>query len=176
MNRSAAILLFLCLWAPFAGTWFGLHWQIASVKKEVKRNLIAGLDKNELVLLRFSQADAAIVLRWEHEKEFEFQGQMYDIVERQTIGDTVIFRCWWDHAETRLNVRLAQLVENALGDDPQKKESETRLQNFLRTLFPPESIPLFPLLSPENAPHFAICLPSFSSLPHAPPAPPPEIV
>lgn len=176
VNRIAAIFLFLCLWAPFAGTWLGLHWQIRTVRKEVKRNLIAGLDKNELVLLKFSKAETITALRWEHEREFEFQGQMYDIVERQTIGDTVFFRCWWDHAETRLNAQLAGLIKGALGNDPQKKECENRLQHFLRNLFPPDAVTCFTVFYPDSVSVIGIYLPFFSFLPHAPPTPPPEMV
>ena len=85
--------------------------------------MIAGLPEEELVLLAFSMQDAARQLRWEHGREFEYQGQMCDVVHTVQKGDTIYYRCWPDLAETNLNRRLALLVEQALHHHPQTQDT-----------------------------------------------------
>ncbi|PTB91022.1 hypothetical protein C9994_16285, partial [Marivirga lumbricoides] len=113
MKVFASISLFIILFAPGLITYSWLSHQKRAVKHEVKWKMIAGMDKNELVLLKFTSEEAK-VLKWEHAKEFEYQNEMYDVVEQQTIGDTTYYWCWWDHEETALNKQLSLLVVKAL--------------------------------------------------------------
>ena len=97
--------------------------------------MIAGLDPSELVLLKFSKKEAKTTLDWEHPTEFEFRGQMFDVVETAEKGDSVFYRCWPDGAETELNQKLAQTVGGAWEKHPQKRQSEQRLLDFLKAFF-----------------------------------------
>ncbi len=97
--------------------------------------MIAGLDKSELVLLKFSRAAAQTQLRWEHAKEFELEGQMYDVVETELKGDTLYYICWWDHEETKLNKQLKNLVAGVLGNDAERRETQKRLLHFYESLY-----------------------------------------
>ncbi len=125
----------MALFAPVFFTAAWLQYQKKAVKKEIKWKMIAGLDREELVLLKFSQRDADNFLRWEHPGEFEYLGEMYDVVERETLADSIIFWCWWDHEETRLNRQLKNLVDYAMGKDPLKKENGKRLYKFFSSLY-----------------------------------------
>jgi len=125
--------------APIAVTFTWLHFQKKQVRKEVKWKMIAGLDKEEFVLLKFSKAESLSQLKWEHSNEFEYNNQMYDIVERAVKGDTIYYWCWWDHEETRLNKKLNELVAFALGNNTESKDAQKRLVNFLKSLFHPET-------------------------------------
>jgi hypothetical protein len=122
MDRSRAIQsilaagLILGLFAdPFSGAFTWLHWQRAGVKKDVREHIVAGIGEDALVLLTFTKEESRTLLRWEHAREFEYDRQMYDIVETWTVGETVYFRCWWDREETRLNERLRELAIRAFG-------------------------------------------------------------
>ncbi len=105
------------------------------VRKEIKRKIIAGIDKNELVLLKFSEKDKQNLLKWEHSKEFEYLGEMYDVVETNTVGDTTFYWCWWDYEETKLNKQLSKLVHAAWGENPLNRENNKRLFAFFKLLF-----------------------------------------
>jgi hypothetical protein len=129
------IFLIMVLSAPFIVTFTCLKVQQKLVRKAVKRSLIAGLDKEELVLLSFTKAQTETELRWEHSKEFEYRGQMYDIVETCTEGDSIHYRCWWDHAETALCKKLDALATVAWGHHPKQKQHTTHLLSFLKTLY-----------------------------------------
>ncbi len=97
--------------------------------------MIAGLDQEELVLLKFSKEETQSELRWEHSKEFEYKGQMYDIVSKEIKEDSIFYRCWWDHEETLLNKKLTKLVAKALDLDENKRDAHLNLHIYLRLFF-----------------------------------------
>lgn len=135
MKQAIAITLLICFIAPLGGTYIWLHQQKRQIKKQVKRHLIAGLSKNQLVLLKFTKADEQKKLRWEHAKEFEYNHQMYDVVTKQTIGDTTYYRCWWDNEETQLNKKLHTLLAKALGTNKANKDRQKRIIQFIENAF-----------------------------------------
>lgn len=135
MKKYIGIFLLVCLLLPSAGTYIWLTFHKKNLKKEVKWKLIAGIDKEELVLLKFSKAEVDKKLSWEHAKEFEYNGQMYDIVETKITKDSVAYWCWWDYEETKLNKKLNKIFIGVLGEDNQTKEKQKRLNTFYLTLF-----------------------------------------
>lgn len=136
--------------------------------------MIAGINHDELVLLKFTSEEQQKELKWNHSKEFEFNGQMYDIVETTTKGDTTYYRCWWDHEETNLNKQLKELVSNAMGNNPMRKQNQNRLQQFYRLLYLPEPQYDSIFFSAEQQTHQSFVLFSFSKISHSPPSAPPE--
>lgn len=135
MKKIISIALILSIAAPFWITFSIIQLQKYSLKKEVKKQIINGLDKKDLVLLKFSKEETDEKLNWEHSKEFEYSGVMYDIVESKTEADSVYYWCWEDREETELNIKLNTLVEKAGGPDKYNNENLKRLSNFLTTLF-----------------------------------------
>lgn len=97
--------------------------------------MIAGMDEEELVLLKFSKEETKTKLRWEHSKEFEYEGEMYDIVSKEIKGDSIYYRCWWDHKETALNNKLQKLVANTFDDNEDKKRNQKELNHYLQSFF-----------------------------------------
>lgn len=96
---------------------------------------MADVEIEELVLLKFSKKDEQTKLKWEHAKEFEFEGNMYDIVRKTKIADSTYYYCWLDKKETILNIKLAALTLEALGKDPNNREKQDALSYFFKTLF-----------------------------------------
>lgn len=133
--RITGILFFFFLVAPLASSFIFLNVQRNRVRKEVKHRIIAGVDKEELVLLKFTPNDSIHKLNWKHSKEFEYNHQMYDIVEREKRGDTTYYYCWWDSQETKLNQQLNHLLAFAWGHDPIKQKNEANLTVFYKTLY-----------------------------------------
>lgn len=105
------------------------------MKHEVKWKMIEGINKEELVLLKFTTEEAQNALKWKHSREFEYQKEMYDIVETKVIGDTTYYWCWWDHEETQLNKQLSLLVAKALNSNPEKKEKEDWLSSYFKSFY-----------------------------------------
>jgi hypothetical protein len=105
------------------------------VRKEVKRKIIAGLDRDDLFLVALTQEESQIELRWEHSKEFEYKGQMYDIVETEWKDGVIYYWCWWDHEETSLNQKLNKLAAHAFDTSDRKQQQEKKLSYFYQSLY-----------------------------------------
>ena len=160
--------------APLTTTFFWLKHQKSTVRSEVKQNMIAGLDKQDLVLLKFTTQESKTKLHWEHFKEFEYNDQMYDIVETQIKGDTTYYWCWQDNEETKLNKQLDELLAYALGNNPQNKDSQKQLSDIFELFYhfePGENAHAFSQFSTKNS-HYGFSCIIFS---FSPPVPPPEI-
>lgn len=112
-----------------------LQYEKSVVRRDVKWKMIAGLDPEELVLLKFSQWETETKLRWKHSKEFEYNGQMYDIVSKEIKGDSIFYRCWWDHEETLLNKKLKILASKAFDQDDNKRAAHLNLHFYLWSFF-----------------------------------------
>jgi len=123
------------LLAPAGVTFLIFQYEKSVIKREVKENIIQSLDKSELVLIKLSKAEAKTELDWEHSKEFEYKGEMYDIVQVEKTYDSIKYWCWWDHEETALNKKLTKLVNEILGNDKEKNEQESQLISFYKSLF-----------------------------------------
>lgn len=139
--------------------------------------MIAGMDKSELILLKFTQTEINTKLNWKHSKEFEYNGQMFDIVEQETFGDTTSYLCWLDRAETKLNKQLRELVAIALGNNPQKQNQQKQLNHFIKSLYCNQP-PVFKLSNLINESTSIYSTEIFSLLfeIESIPTPPPEIV
>jgi len=172
LNRKiAGILLFLCFVAPFATTITYLHFKRTVVRKEVKHQIIAGIKKEELVMLKFSKEDSLKKLKWKHSKEFGYQGQMYDIVKKEIKGDTTYYWCWWDSKETKLSKKLDNILDYVMGNDMQKRESQKRLAKYYKSLYC-EELSDYNFLEPQTKKNSTLY--EFSSLSYSyPPASPP---
>jgi hypothetical protein len=152
-----------------------LQHQNKLVKKEVKWNMIAGIDKEELVLLKFTEEEKQTVLNWKHSREFEYRGEMYDIVTTERLGDTTYYWLWWDHEETKLNKQLSGLVAFALGHHPDHQEKQQRLNDFFKSLYFNDIIVINKTdIFQKKATNFADKL-FYKSYLFQPPAPPPKM-
>lgn len=121
--------------APAVVTYSWLQQRKRAVKKEVKWKMIAGIDKSELVLLKFSKSDTQTKLRWKHSKEFEFNNQMYDIVDKVVSKDSIHYWCWWDFKETKLNRQLDELLVGVYQHDSKSKEKQELLYKFYKSIY-----------------------------------------
>ncbi len=177
MKKILGILLFLSLLIPYLGTYTWLRYKINAVKSEVSTRIKAGIEKKDLVLLKFSIRDSETRLRWKHAKEFEFQGQMFDIVTRELHGDSISFYCLKDHEESTINRHIKSLAAKIAGQDPVQRDNHQRLNNFYKSLY--NSIPFsLSLSTPEIQMEqgFYSYAFNYSSIQLPPPSPPPEIV
>ena len=171
--KVAAILLMLSLIAPLLAAFSYLHYQKKSVRKVVKHQLMTSVNKDELVLLKFTEEESKAKLRWKHSREFEYNKQMYDIVSKEAKGDTTWYWCWLDHAETRLNDQLDDLVASMLSQNPQNRERQKKLIEYLKKLYyvaysAPLSQPTGTIITSYRT------VDSCSVFYHAPPFPPPR--
>lgn len=138
--RFISISLFLCLVVPISTAFVWLHVQKLAVKEQMKHEILRSVDRSDLVLVKLTKQNAEVLLSWEHENEFEYQGHMYDLVEQETRNGILYLWCWADDEETDLNRKLNKLLARAANNNPQNNEQQHRLMDYLETLFCQQNI------------------------------------
>jgi hypothetical protein len=104
------------------------------VRKEVKHMMVKGVDKEDLVTFTFSKSQVENELRWKHSKEFEYQGNMYDIVTFEKIGGNYVYMCWLDKKDTKLNRQLSKLFSLKWNSEKGKYHERSGLDHFVDSL------------------------------------------
>lgn len=101
---------------------------------------------------------------------------MYDIVERDQTSDSLLFWCWLDKVETKLNIKVKKLTELAFGENQQHHENKQKVNQFYQTLFcsDTEEITISKPLNQTN--HQFYFVPFFPSGKLLVESPPPEFV
>lgn len=105
-------LLLFCWVLPYGVA--HLCWQIR--EDQLEDNLYLRLQAAELEdLFHFvlTKAEAQRLFRWEHAREFSYQGRMFDVVRREEKGDTLKLWCYWDAEETSLKDQQGVLMRSA---------------------------------------------------------------
>jgi len=169
---SLALLFFFTVPGAITSTW--LQYQKYLTRAEVKTRLLKGMERKDLLLLGLTHEESQNVLTWEDEKEFEYRGHMYDVVETQFTSDSVYFWCWSDDDETDLNEKIAGLIEAETSRDPSRRETEKRLEEFSRIPF--ELLP-YAVPSGKDSPGEGLAEDPLTDLPpscHVPLVPPPK--
>ena len=175
MRKLTSILFFFILLTPAFVSLFWLHVQQSLLRHEIKEEILAGMNKDELVLFKFTELESRTKLYWEHSREFEYNGEMFDVVESKVVGDTIYYWCWWDHEETKLKNQLADLLNKTLNSNPQNKEKQERINNFFKSLFCNKYSPaVFSSLSFRGNSFMYFATGSRVTFP--PPTPPPRLV
>jgi hypothetical protein len=174
-KRLLAVALVALFFVPLVGTLLFYHYRVWEIRKHVKQHLIAVTSTDELVLIKLTRPEAQTLLRWEHPAEFEYQGQMYDVVKKESRDDTLYFWCWWDYEETSLNKQLTHLVAMAMGSDHTSRQYQNMLEKFFNSLFAGYE-PFYTLALQVCGTNHLVC-PVFACLGAAypPPYPPPEV-
>ena len=90
-------------------------------------------EEEDQVLFKFTDEEAAD-LSWEHSKEFEYKGEMYDIIRQERKNDTTWYWCYWDKKETKVRKDMRNVLARAL-TLPQQQKNQERIGDFFKTLF-----------------------------------------
>lgn len=150
-----------------------LKSQILEVRESVDKKYEEGFEEDRIQTFRFTQKEIQENLRWEHDREFEYQGQMFDVIERKTLDGLVELTVYADHEETELKIKMAHLLQGELEDEPcddQRIRTDFHYQLFQSTS---ENWVSNPNFIPLKKMDFNSCT-SLSYLPKSPPTPPPN--
>lgn len=104
------------------------------LRYELKEKKSGLSDRDDLVLLKFDKKSFR-KLRWEKEDEFEYEGQMYDVLESEEKGDSVFYRCFRDNKETKLIKRFENLAYQAFQRDTPPFNNQYRGIDFQKPVY-----------------------------------------
>lgn len=174
MIRTSTILSLLGLFLLQSGGYYLIYWHIESSNRERIRALPPPQKLIEVVKIPLSQSH--LIVFKDHGKEFTWQGQMYDILEKRVEKGEVVFVCIEDKKEKKYHEFLLAHTRNQSGSDRTGGETPIKLMGGKLTLYP--SLP--GLSIPSLIAHKAIPLcPHTNSLisicRSVPEGPPPDI-
>ena len=149
--------------APFYGTYLYLSLQQKVIQEAVQRKLEEGIPENELVKLTFFKKEIPKLLKWEHDKEFEYNGQMYDVVEVTDVGDSLQYLCWWDKAETATKKNKQKLLHAVIDTSNPKKHIPTTFSDYYKSIYFIFN-PFNGVETPENGRNKPITISTFTGL------------
>lgn len=174
------LLVFCLLFDPLISSFTWFRFQKNRLQKDVHRKIAAGELREHLVLLKFTKDEAQTQLKWLSSQEFEYNHQLYDVVESTIVGDSVLYWCWPDHEEMQIKAKIKEIIKLAFSSNSKKKVKA--LASFPAQLIPFLKVLWATLASPRNLPLPTWCLEKYksslaiyNSLTFPPPTPPPQL-
>jgi len=150
MRKLISILLLIMFLQP-PGYVLIFKVQQYQIRKEMKHRIKNGVPEEELALLKIPrklEEESNHVFQRIHEREFRYEGKMYDIVRQEQYGDTTWYYCVSDEKETVLFANLDDLVNREASQNPQRKQQSEELQRLLNTFFVVQHNRPYPVSSP----------------------------
>ncbi len=124
------------------------------IRKEAKAQLFRSLRNSKLELI---ELDVNAVNWVEEGKEFQYNGEMYDVVKQERKGSRLVFHCINDHEENALLRDLSKKIWEQ--NDPSSRNSSTTFFKVLPVswfyaepvaiTFPQFATPSLPQYGPE---------------------------
>ncbi|MBA3683327.1 MAG: hypothetical protein H0W73_19500 [Bacteroidetes bacterium] len=112
------------------------------VRKEIKALLKKKVPEKDLHIISFSLKNIKNI-EWEKkDKEFRYNGTMYDVVKWRKDKDSIFYYCINDHQETQLFAHLDELINKQI--DNEKSPNGRAAKNLLK------KFSVFKYISAEN--------------------------
>lgn len=105
------------------------------VKDEVKSLLKHSVSHEDLVLISIENSESSLLTWTKPNKEFRYQGQMYDVVEKEIKGSKTEYRCLHDFKESKLFEHLDIHIKNYISHHPEQQNKTKNLLNIMAKLF-----------------------------------------
>lgn len=116
--------------------------KLKQVKRSVKWAYLNERTNEELTLVKVAkifEQRGNTYFRRVHSKEFQFLGEMYDVVRQQEKGDTTYYYCFHDREETFLAKTIQQQLFNLLAGDTEKSKQQKKVWDFYQIKYVPTS-------------------------------------
>ncbi|MFM1877608.1 MAG: hypothetical protein RLZZ241_474 [Bacteroidota bacterium] len=94
-----------------------------------------GVNPEDLVLFSFSEQEMINLVRWERHDEFEYRGNMYDVVRSEQKDNRYYYWCWPDKEESSLNKELRNRTAELFNSSPKPREQSGKLVVYFKSLF-----------------------------------------
>ncbi len=133
-KKFLPIFLLFILIAPAFLVGSVFHFEKKELKNTIQERMIAANDGADLIVLKFTNAEVKN-LEWEDEKEFEYNGKMYDILESWNDQHFIFFKCWLDAEETELEEKLKKMVAKAFSKDKKNRDKGNQFYSFIQSFY-----------------------------------------
>lgn len=155
MRKLIAIFFLIPVFFTQVGYYFMYSFQQKQLRREMKKEIFAGIPLSELELIDPSTAGTGF--QWkEEDKEFYLHDEMYDIVSTKEINGKIYYYCINDKKEKKLLKNFTDAVRGSHHGRNGNKQGKQVIKFQL---------PVFVLSKlPDDVAGLVIDLPSFGSL------------
>lgn len=134
MKRIVACILLIVFAINLGGIYYIFKAKEYAIKKEIKTKIKQGVPKEELFTFIMNEHNEH-EFEWEHSKEFEYNGMMYDVVYRTTLEDgSIKLECVSDVQESTLFKQLDQYLACSVINKNHGKHPMVEFHTFLQHL------------------------------------------
>ncbi len=138
--RSLSVVLIALLLLQSVISLFVYDVKLKQIKRSVKWTYLNERSNDELVLVKVAkslEANSNTFFSRVHAKEFEFLGDMYDIVRQSDKGDTTYYYCFHDREETQLAQKIHEQLFQLLAGDSEKSKQQKNVWDFCQIKYLP---------------------------------------
>lgn len=124
MKILLSLTLFFALLLKMGGFYAILSFEREGIREKVEQKVIKSLKKSELICI-VANAENQSKIEWERaEKEFRFEGNLYDVVYSENRLGVTYYYCLSDTDETILEAKIDKLLENQTEQSPFGNQSK----------------------------------------------------
>jgi hypothetical protein len=157
-----------------AGHLFFFKIRQYEIRREIKQRIKAGIPETELALHKIPntlEIKTNSAFQRIDEREFRYDGVIYDVVRQEIHGDTTWYYCLRDEDETRLFANIDELVQQDMAGNPQHRKQVDELLRILDVLYCRHQAESFFIFSSEQkaAAFFFFSLKTWDFPPSTPP-------
>jgi hypothetical protein len=130
MRKILSILMIFIFSYSVIGFYLSFEIEHNQIHKEVQSRIIKSLPESQLAVIKIPFSDKKKI-RWkEYGKEFNYEGNMYDVVRSEIRTDTTYYWCFSDEKETKLLVHFDQLIKDQTDHSRSKQIQKKQEVNY----------------------------------------------
>ena len=112
MKTILSLTLLVILLLKMGGFYAILSFEREEIREKMERKLINSLEKSKLICI-VENTENLSKISWERpNKEFRFEGNLYDVAYVETISDVNYYYCLSDKDEMKLEAKIDKFLEN----------------------------------------------------------------
>ena len=124
LKTLLSLTLLFALLLKMGGFYAILSYERHEIRERMEQKLLNSLEKSELICI-IENAKNLPKIAWERpEKEFSFEGNLYDVVYTENVLGTIHYYCLSDKDETKLEAKIDKLLENQSEKSPFRNQSK----------------------------------------------------
>lgn len=140
MKSLLSLFIFFTFFVKMGGYYAFLMVERENIREEIEHKIVQSIPKSALKCIIANPENTAKIEWRRSQKEFKFEGELYDIVSVEIHNGTTYYFCINDKAETALEVKIDNLLENQADHLPFSDHSK----HFLTLLLEPITIHQIP--------------------------------
>ncbi len=135
MKKVSAILLLLLILYQLVGYYSIHHFQVYRIKKDVKKQIKNSIPQDQLTSISYTLSEIDKINWVEKDKEFIFEGVMYDVVKVKMTDSIITFFCIADFKETELFAKLDSYVNKYIASNPKQQKKSSLVFSKFQLIF-----------------------------------------